>query len=563
MASLAPGILQKLLNAMNTGTRATGEHRSALLQVTDIVPADLDEKNLWPKHGFYIKVSDSSHSIYVTLPLDQDDLVLSNKIQLGQFIHIDRLEPGSPVPILKGAKPIPGRHPLLGTPEPIMGLREKGERSVDAKCKKLAGGAIHRRGSWSQDVEPTGCGGVRPMRLDLEMATPVKGSSHPSSPSTRMKMEKSGITTNRVSICSSLFDNSGDSKRESPISVRKSCATLHSSATKVQRSRSVTERQPRVPKSPLNCEAKSSSTVSRASSTLSSPCDAQKSRSTAILPPPQSKSSSSLGSKNTTNQLISLPGKLSLLGKEAVQQREAAQRVALQALRDASATETVVRVVKMLSELCSLARPDDPTDTFDQFVNLYRQITQAVTDMESIFAATSTANHSKDREPCVLNEIAQNASDHCAAEKRSTRSAKKSLVSQSVSVAAERPGNEGKSLKSFLGLKVTESKNQASSESDCKMKSTCMSNLIKLGKQIETEAGNWFMDFLEKALETGIKRSRGPMTNEGRKYIFCPQTLILKIINWVEVEQSDSSKRPVHPKAPVIARKLRIKAKNP
>ncbi|KAF3786445.1 hypothetical protein EJ110_NYTH25333 [Nymphaea thermarum] len=529
--------------------------------VTDIVPADLDEKNLWPKHGFYIKVSDSSHSIYVTLPLDQDDLVLSNKIQLGQFIHIDRLEPGSPVPLLKGTKPIPGRHPLLGTPEPIMGLREKGERSVDARCKKLGGGAIHRRGSWSQDGEPTGCSGVRPIRLELELATPVKGGSHPASPLTRMKMENSGITANRVSVCGSLFDNVGDSKRESPISVRKSCASLHSSATKVQRSRSVTERQPRIPKSPLNCEAKSSSTVSRAS-TLSSPCDAQKFSSSTILPPPQSKSGSSLGSKNTNSQVISLPGKLSSLGKEAIQQREAAQRVALQALRDASATETVVRVLKMLSELCSSARPDDPTDTFDQFINLYRQITQAVVDMEAIHAATSTSSQSKDQESSILNEIEQNSSDHCAVGKRSTHSSKKSLVSQSVSVAPQRPGNEGKSLKSFLSLKVTESKNQASLESECKMRPSCLSNLIKLGKQIEIEAGNWFMEFLEKGLEKGTRRSRA-MTSEGRKYSFCPQSLILKIINWVEVEQSDSSKRPVHPKASVIARKLRIKAKNP
>lgn len=86
MATLAPGILMKLLNGMNTGVKPTNEHRNSLLQVTDIVPADLDEKNLWPKHGFYIKISDSSHSIYASLPTEQDDFVLSNKMQLGQFI---------------------------------------------------------------------------------------------------------------------------------------------------------------------------------------------------------------------------------------------------------------------------------------------------------------------------------------------------------------------------------------------------------------------------------------------------------------------------------------------
>ncbi|KAF3785844.1 hypothetical protein EJ110_NYTH26898 [Nymphaea thermarum] len=89
--------------------------------------------------------------------------------------------------------------------------------------------------------------------LELELAMPVKGSSHPTLPLTRMKMENSGITTNRVYVCSSLFDNIGDLKLESPISVHKSCMALHSSALKVHRSRSIIARQPRIPKSLLNC----------------------------------------------------------------------------------------------------------------------------------------------------------------------------------------------------------------------------------------------------------------------------------------------------------------------
>ncbi|GJU73570.1 putative nucleic acid-binding, OB-fold protein [Tanacetum coccineum] len=40
-----------------TGLNPTSKYRSSLLQVTDIVPIDLDEKDLWPKHGFYIKVA--------------------------------------------------------------------------------------------------------------------------------------------------------------------------------------------------------------------------------------------------------------------------------------------------------------------------------------------------------------------------------------------------------------------------------------------------------------------------------------------------------------------------
>lgn len=253
MATLAPGILVKLLDGMNTGLKPTREHRSSLLQVTDIVPAELDEKNLWPKQGFYIKVSDSSHSVYVSLPSGQDDFVLSNKIQLGQFIYVDRLEPGSPVPVVKGAKPLPGRHPLVGTPEPLMGLREKGEKSAQKANSKLSG----RRGSWGQN----GFDGIsspmvlKPVPLDFDQCTPVK--ERPSavktmSPMTRGRVAKDGNVNAgiRCSFGGGLLAKMVDTKGESPAFLRKSCVVP--SASKFPRSKSVCEREPRIPISPFN-----------------------------------------------------------------------------------------------------------------------------------------------------------------------------------------------------------------------------------------------------------------------------------------------------------------------
>lgn len=119
MATLTAGVLIKLLQHINSDVKATGEHRSALLQVISIVPA-LANGDLWPNHGFYIKVSDSSHATYVSLAEEHDDLILSDKLQLGQFIHVDRLEAGSPVPLLRGVRPLPGRHQCVGTPEDLI-----------------------------------------------------------------------------------------------------------------------------------------------------------------------------------------------------------------------------------------------------------------------------------------------------------------------------------------------------------------------------------------------------------------------------------------------------------
>ncbi|KAF8014103.1 hypothetical protein BT93_H0062 [Corymbia citriodora subsp. variegata] len=125
MANLVPGVLLKLLQHMNTDVKVGGEHRSSLLQVVGIVPA-LAGGELFPNQGFYLKVSDSSHATYVSLSEEHDDLILSDKIQLGQFIHVERLEAASPVPILKGVKPVPGRHPCVGNPEDIVATHSLG-----------------------------------------------------------------------------------------------------------------------------------------------------------------------------------------------------------------------------------------------------------------------------------------------------------------------------------------------------------------------------------------------------------------------------------------------------
>ncbi|KAI4344057.1 hypothetical protein L6164_011331 [Bauhinia variegata] len=119
MASLTPGILLKLLQGMNSSTRVTGDHRSALLQVIGIVPA-LAGSDLWPNHGFYVQLSDSLNSTYVSLSERDNELILTNRLQLGQFVYVDRFEFDSPFPCVCGIRPIAGRHSFVGSPEPLI-----------------------------------------------------------------------------------------------------------------------------------------------------------------------------------------------------------------------------------------------------------------------------------------------------------------------------------------------------------------------------------------------------------------------------------------------------------
>ncbi|KAL4364206.1 hypothetical protein GQ457_04G007270 [Hibiscus cannabinus] len=572
MATLAPGILLKLLNGMNTGVKPTSEHRSSLLQVTDIVPADLDEKNLWPKHGFYIKVSDSSHSVYVSLPSDQDDFVLSDKMQLGQFIYVDRLEPGSPVPVVKGAKPLPGRHPLVGTPEPLMGLRKKGEISEQKQDFKL-----HRRGSWGKGLNGTDEISsplvLKTVPFDFEQCTPVKERRTPMMSPMIPRVAKDGNVNAsagagvRCSYGGGLLAKMMDTKGESPALLRKSCAAP-SSASKFPRSKSVIDREPRIPICPLN----------------STPLQEKKSS----TPPPSSKrgrvasasiNNSSFATEQQQSQLdnntsvldnskslaMNLPGKLGMLGKEAVQQRETAQKIALQALRDVTATENLVRSLKMFSNLSKSAKPEAPAACFDQFLEFHAQIVQALSEIVSVQAATSATTRMSqaakaglndkngEDEPAILNEIVHNSMD----QSKRRAALYKSITGFPERSELKRPLRSNSKVSSTpLGKQPIES----STENDeNKPVSNSLSSTVKLGKQIEAEAGNWFMNFLEKALENGMKKSRGG-DGDGKKV---PQSLILKVINWVEVEQCDANKRPVHPKATQIARKLRIKMKNP
>ncbi|KAF0898971.1 hypothetical protein E2562_012666 [Oryza meyeriana var. granulata] len=361
---------------MKTGAaKPIGEHRTALLQVTDIVPADLDDKDLLPRHGnFYVKLSDSSHSIYATLPLAQADLVLSNKLQLGQFLHLDRLDPGSPVPVLVGARPLPGRHPLVvGTPDPA------------SRAKPAA----PRRGSWGPENHAVGILAspkvIKPTTLNFDDRTPVKERPPAAAPSPA---------------------------RSTVSSVRKSSSVL----PRMTRSKSfVTDRDhPKIPKSPFPTEKSSVScyTASRAMSRR-----APKEEEPSSPSSDDELCSSATSSKKRPSTSARVP--------EAMEQREQAQKAALEALRNASATENVVRIYncylsvsdrsyvgwhRMFAELSKTSRPHAPATCFESFLSFHQEAVQAVTDIEAVQAATSMAGAVAADEPPVLQEIAQNRS---------------------------------------------------------------------------------------------------------------------------------------------------------
>jgi hypothetical protein len=82
----------------------------------------------------------------------------------------------------------------------------------------------------------------KPVNLDFDQCTPIRGRNN-------VGIGKDG-TPIRCSVSGGLFGKMNDAKGESPALLRKSCV-VGSSNTKITRSRSVSERENRIPMSPF------------------------------------------------------------------------------------------------------------------------------------------------------------------------------------------------------------------------------------------------------------------------------------------------------------------------
>ncbi|KAG8089228.1 hypothetical protein GUJ93_ZPchr0011g28287 [Zizania palustris] len=125
MATVTPGMLLKLLQAMHTDDRVAGDHRSPVLQVTAVVPAltASTTDSLWPSNGFLLQLSDGVHSTYVQISSDDADALLSARPQVvGHLVHLDRLRFARPVPRAVGIRPVPSSRAVafVGNPEPLV-----------------------------------------------------------------------------------------------------------------------------------------------------------------------------------------------------------------------------------------------------------------------------------------------------------------------------------------------------------------------------------------------------------------------------------------------------------
>ncbi|KAD6453394.1 hypothetical protein E3N88_08099 [Mikania micrantha] len=458
MTTLVPGVLLKLLQHMNTDVKVGGEHRSSLLQVVSIVPS-LAGDELFKNQGFYIKVSDSSHAAYVSLPDDQIDLILSDKIQLGQYIFVERLESASPVPILRGCRPVPGRHPCVGTPEDIVATHSlkflnskgningsssrtsgsKGVRSNQSDDKK---GTLVLARSKSQmskllmdstdkkwlktksfnshglDLSPMSCyslpSSFEKFSNGIKQQSSIKGLDKTlgklklgGKVSTNVKKSGTGSSIKNVIQGIELGHKALRKSWEGNMDVRtprlevtkknlKPEAQITSTSRKSTSERIPSKEEPRA-QTPVNKVMKTGDSVDNSQSSKHRSSSERKSSSEVSNNGlPRNMVKVSLSNKNLTDW-SSLPSPIAKLGKEIMKHRDAAQIAAVEAMQEASVAESILQCISLYSDICCSAKEDNPQPTVEQFLAMYNSLNNAHQIAES-FAKIIIRDSSSDCE---------------------------------------------------------------------------------------------------------------------------------------------------------------------
>ncbi|KAI3994058.1 hypothetical protein MKX01_012315 [Papaver californicum] len=556
MASLTPGILLKLLQSMNSDTKVAGEHRSVLLQVVGIVP-DLAGQDLWPNNGFFVQLSDSTNSTYISLSERDNELILTNWLQLGQFVYVERLQFDSPVPRVAKISPSkrgfviqpvsdsdPSVHPIsayvsstkkreepsksekdASTPSrPVLASRdnvpssnsaaEKPRRfSSPASAKQRSnsvgrknGGSIVERqpspaskaGSRSASPVPSKC--VVPSLMQArddnhktsrEPAVVVPSRYRQPSPSRKQPSPNSRRVLGSPGRSLSISGGVKVSPAIGDSASKKKVASIVAGISKVSEAlgsgKSTRKSWDERPEFADLVEHKEKAAVKnkpdmrailRTQTNQEDPPSNEK--------PKAGRKAESLEVNDKSGQttpkitihdrkwtdgsitLDAVPASLAKLGKEAVQRRTLASTSAIEALEEASITESIVRSLSMFSDLCSSSKVANPIPTID--LSLWIEAALA-TDFE----VASLLSNQKGTPPKI--------SCSSALDTRPLRSHPRMSLSKRTS-----------------RVPLPDQVNASSWSRGCGVKETA-----ELALSLRKEMQMWFLKFVEEALDAGFK----------------------------------------------------------
>ncbi|KAF1866220.1 hypothetical protein Lal_00024218 [Lupinus albus] len=385
MASLTPGVLSKLLqNAGNKDARVTGEHRHALLQVIEIVPCfSHNNQDPWQSIGYFLKLSDSLYSAYVSVPQNDADLICGDKVQLGQFVYVTRLDSvsktESSVPVVQGLNPVPKRRVCIGNTNELLHIGVKNPTVEFRKSVKNVNNNRNRNETRSIGLKK------RDESVSVSMVKVKKKEN-----------VKVGVEMRRLSLDSSrrVWDHSPISTKNVASSGSYGSRFKFKSASnspnvidkRVSHKIDSPVKYPTSSISPLkskneNLCPKSTSTPPRKSAT-NSPPNAGTVPSQLVKVPLNFKTWCDTSSTSWED----LPPSMCNLGKQVVSRRNVAFLAAVRSLEEASAADTVIQCMCVFAELCQSCGTLSAGLLVKQFLELHHSLQRARTVFDSLLA---------------------------------------------------------------------------------------------------------------------------------------------------------------------------------
>ncbi|CAI9104275.1 OLC1v1002911C2 [Oldenlandia corymbosa var. corymbosa] len=535
MALLRSGVVAKLLDAMRDDNPSPrkDDGKPVLLQIRSIIPV-LEEGDLWPNRGFYLKVSDRSHAIYVSLPQEENDLILSNKLKLGQFIHVQKLEKSDPVPLLRGITPIPGRRLCEGSPEDMNSPRtlakflhsidadamveEKGVISEKKIDETLADSRKLSRGLSAADALVRNNGGLQPR---------IRGRSRSvSATKTRLGMNSIG-SHSIIRPTYTEDDSDSDSTLSSVSSVSKRKSWTQSEILELKEIFDSSVSPVRSVRYDSSEEYSTSTTSGRNVRSIRKSSKAANNIKTLVPKVISEQTSHPLSSlihdrKGAEAEIAwgTLPAVLLKLGKEVVRQRDAALSTAADALQEACAAERLLKSLSKYSEL-NASEGGDSQPYIDKFIDLQDDLGRTKLIMQSLTNISPFTTSETD--PSGLHSVKQ-ALDTAVERKKNATSWIKSAVALDLSTSSAdylnpsatrvaAPNSLRKSSRSIKPKAPSIIRKQRSideiphflvSDKDNHaewIKGNGLSAATDLANSLQDECRKLFLDYLEKYLE--------------------------------------------------------------
>ncbi|KAF6139040.1 hypothetical protein GIB67_010766 [Kingdonia uniflora] len=581
MASLNSEVLVKLIEEIGLEEDMSIE-RPVLLQVRSIIPV-MAEGDLWPNQGFYLKVSDLSHATYVSLPREHDEMILTDKLRLGQFIYIHKLDSAAPVPIIRGVMIVPGQHPCIGTPEDIVSSTS----SLDFLGRSLFDWHSKREGGIDgvndKPLEKARSLSASKTRMnDQGIGKSLRYRTIPTSPrrgvprNCNVVKNTSDIVKelSRVSIsCINNDSEDSDSSSSSGLSRAKctrrswerrsagikgrstSQVFMHETKPLFRTRRSVspyTSRRYDSVDDNSNSKSTTKRNVFQDSKAIGNP--AKQRACSMTLKHGDTRSSSSSSSVchrrpiRATVSWGSLPSNLVKLGKvEVERQRDVALRAAVEALQEACAAEKVIQCLSIYSEIQS--HTDEDVDAMiDKFLNLHddlaqaRLITQSLENISPLKVSdTSSISHysireaveiTSKRKKCAISWIkaalTSNLSSPPVSMKPVTHSVKSTATNKTQICPAQctKVREQVKFGEIQFGVPIVKDNPTGW------VKGSGLYAAALLANSLQSEGKRWFLTYVEKSLDDVTSKTNATASDCQIASVMCR---IKRVDEWLDV----------------------------